>query len=171
MLELDADRWNSLRHAYGFASDIPAFLRQLENAPPRDDFQAEPYFTLWSSLYHQDEIYEASYAAVPHLLEAMRKDPENTNWSVAHLAARIELTRQKGRGPDVPDDLAGAYEEAIRQLPTLCFSMLSAQNERYLISIAAVALALSKGEAKLAEAYDELGIDNADDFLVWFMNR
>ena len=57
-LPLDSPRWPELNHAYGKASDIPALLRQLDSFPPSgpDD---EPWFSLWSALAHQGDVYPA----------------------------------------------------------------------------------------------------------------
>lgn len=67
MLELDSPRWKKLKHAYGKASDIPALLERLKTAPPPADWQSEPWFSLWSALCHQHDVYTASYAALPHI--------------------------------------------------------------------------------------------------------
>ena len=62
LLDLDDGGWAQLEHAYGSAADIPALLRQLRSFPPGRDYQSEPYFSLWSALCHQGEVYTASYA-------------------------------------------------------------------------------------------------------------
>jgi hypothetical protein len=71
MLPLDSPRWSELKHAYGFASDVPGLLSQLVAFPAEATYQDEPWFTLWSSLYHQGDIYPASFAAVPHIVAAL----------------------------------------------------------------------------------------------------
>ena len=171
MLALESDRWATLSHAYGAAHDIPDLLRQLDDAPPGEDWQAEPYFTLWSALYHQDDIYDASYAAVPHLVAQCQVAPMKTQWTVAHLATRIELARQRRWGPEIPNDLQAAYRDAIQRLPHACLDMLSAQNEKNLISISAAAVALLHGEVDLAEAYEELQREQAKDAIEWLKSR
>lgn len=72
MLQLDSDQWTRLRHAYGEASNIPALLRALPTAEVKRGADAEPWMSLWSSLCHQCDVYSASYAAVPHIVEAAR---------------------------------------------------------------------------------------------------
>lgn len=68
MIELGDPRWEKLSHAYGSAADIPELLRQLAGATgPKIRYDSEPWFTLWSSLCHQGDVYDASYAALPHL--------------------------------------------------------------------------------------------------------
>ena len=56
MLSLDDTQWAELSHAYGRASDIPALLRQLY-ALPHASGQEEPWFSLWSALAHQGDVY------------------------------------------------------------------------------------------------------------------
>ena len=56
MLKLDSPRWSELDHAYGKAADIPSLLRQLNDVPTSEGRQ-EPWFTLWSALAHQGDVY------------------------------------------------------------------------------------------------------------------
>ena len=70
MLALDDPRWGELEHAYGSAADVPGLLRELAASPaPTGSYSGEPWFSLWSRLCHQDEVYAASYATVPHVVE------------------------------------------------------------------------------------------------------
>jgi hypothetical protein len=70
MLSLDDPRWNELNDAYGSAAKIPSLLRQLgANTKPSNGVESELWFSLWSALYHQGDIYTASYAAVPHITQ------------------------------------------------------------------------------------------------------
>lgn len=55
-LPLDSARWATLEHAYGKASDLPAMLRQLD-ALPEAIGNEEPWFSLWSALAHQGDVY------------------------------------------------------------------------------------------------------------------
>ena len=105
--------WSRLRHAYGRATDVPALLARARNAPPPSSYQDEPWFTLWSALYHQDDIYSASYAAVPELV-AMASDcgPKIAAESL-FLAASIELRRNEQGAPEVPGDLVAGYSQAL----------------------------------------------------------
>jgi len=72
MLDLDDPRWSDLTHAYGKASDIPDLLRQLDKLPLATG-DAEPWFSLWSALAHQGDVYPASFAAVPHVVAMLAK--------------------------------------------------------------------------------------------------
>jgi hypothetical protein len=61
-LDLGSPRWSELQHAYGSGVNIPALLRKA--AAGDDDAVAD----LFGSILHQNSVYSASYAAVPHLV-------------------------------------------------------------------------------------------------------
>ena len=114
MLPLDDPHWSSLADAYGAASGIPDLLRALAVDPrPKPGYQAEPWFSLWSGLCHQDDVYTASYAAVPHIVAIATGAPGPIDFSFFMLPAAIEIARNKGRGPTVPAELAPAYHAAL----------------------------------------------------------
>ena len=104
--------WSALRHAYGAAGDIPALLARARVAPPPVDYKSEPWFTLWSSLYHQDDIYSASVAAVPELVALAAERRELAPESL-FLAASIELQRNLAMAPEVSPSLKMAYERSL----------------------------------------------------------
>lgn len=171
MLALTSPRWETLSDAYGSAANIPQLLRQLEKAPPYEDYQTEPYFSLWSGLYHQNDIYTGSYAALPHLANACRANPSSTAWTVLHLMVRIEFARLKLWGPPMPEDLEAAYFSAIADLPQIAIDMLHDQKDPSLTVIAAAGLAVAKGDVPLAEAIMELEGETIDAFLDWVKAR
>ncbi len=105
--------WASLRHAYGPADDIPPLLARARTAPPPTDYRSEPWFTLWSSLYHQDDIYSASYAAVPELVDLAAECEAGIAAESLFLAASIELRRHEPGAPDIPSTLRADYERAV----------------------------------------------------------
>jgi hypothetical protein len=87
MLSLDSPHWRELQHAYGSAADIPPLLRALESLPPSAG-REEPWFTLWSALAHQGDVYSASFAAVPHVIRAL---------SIASARAHFRSSRRSSR--------------------------------------------------------------------------
>jgi hypothetical protein len=95
MLPLNSPTWADLRDAYGASSDIPGLLRDLEALPPNEGAEAEPYFSLWSALCHQGDVYTASYAAVPHLVRVAASAPERVPWTVFQMVACIEIARSQ----------------------------------------------------------------------------
>ena len=88
-LALDSPRWAELQHAYGGAEDIPALLRQLGSAA--NDTDDEPWFTLWSSLAHQGDVYSASFATVPHVIDAIARNPTGVAFDFFQFPAWIEI--------------------------------------------------------------------------------
>lgn len=162
MIELDDPRWRKLSHAYGTAADIPELLRQLARATgPKVGYQSEPWFTLWSSLCHQGDVYDASYAALPHIVEIAVSAKEPIDFSFFQLPAAIEIARNSGNGPPVPADMAEAYSHAVSRL-TECVAVHRHEDwdEPTLLS-AVSALAAAKGHHRIAEA-----IMNLDDDLI-----
>jgi hypothetical protein len=111
--------WASLQHAYGPAGDIPALLAQARTGDAPVNFQSEPWFTLWSSLDHQGDVYSASYAAVPELVDVAAERLDAVRVESLYLAACIELDRQSPRAPAIPEDLRKEYDQAIKRAAVL----------------------------------------------------
>jgi hypothetical protein len=62
---LDDVPWQSLRHAYGTAEDVPVLIRTLTRS---DDQQEDALADLLGNIWHQGTVYEASSFAVPFLV-------------------------------------------------------------------------------------------------------
>lgn len=162
MIELDDPRWETLSHAYGSAGDVPKLLWHLAGATgPKIRNNSEPWFTLWSSLCHQGDVYDASYAALPHIVEIACNANGPIDFSFFQLPAAIEIARHGGKGPPVPTDLAASYRDAVLRL-TECVALHRHEDwdEPMLLS-AASAMAVAKGHHRVAEA-----IMNLDDDLI-----
>jgi hypothetical protein len=165
MLRLDSPNWSQLQHAYGAASDIPDMLRQLEAFPPHEGHEAPPYFMLWSSLCHQDDVYTASYAAVPHLIRILASAPTRAHWDFFLLPTCIEISRLRGRGPDIPAELRDAYFSALQRIPSLGAAAAEAQWDEIYCRAVAAAIAVAKGQPALGEAILELDPDGVREFM------
>jgi hypothetical protein len=94
VLSLQSARWSELQHAYGRAADIPSLLEHLRELP-KSEGEAEPWFTLWSALAHQGDVYSASFAAVPHVVAALATDPARADASFFQFPAWVEICRAK----------------------------------------------------------------------------
>ncbi len=162
MIELGDPCWEKLSHAYGSAADVPELLRQLAGATgPKIRYDSEPWFTLWSSLCHQGDVYDASYAALPHIVEIACNAKGPIDFSFFQLPAAIEIARHSGKGPPVPTDLADAYSDAVSRL-TECVALHRHEDwDQPTLLSAASALAAAKGHHRVAEA-----IMNLDDDLI-----
>ncbi len=160
MLSLESQDWRSLRHAYGEASDIPDLLRQLAlNAAPKSRYDEEPWFTLWSSLCHQEDVYDASYATVPHIVTIGIECVGPIDSGFFLLPACIEVFRNNGRGPQVPAELSEAYFAALTGLHECAYRHASDKWDSAMAQSVAAALAAAAGQLKLAEAILKLDDD------------
>jgi hypothetical protein len=169
MLALDDPRWGELPHAYGMASDIPALLRQLDLLPEAAG-NAEPWHSLWSALAHQGDVYPASFAAVPHVVAALAKDPAAADAAYFQFPAWVECCRAS-QDMQVPEDLLWAYQSALSQLPGLVAAASKRPWNEDFMRCALAAIAAAKGQPLIAEAIMELDRGVADEFLKWFHDR
>lgn len=70
MLEgLNKVEWSKLKHAYGSAEDAPDFIVKLLSTDA--DEREEAYEYLYSAIWHQGTVYEATAYVVPFLLEIL----------------------------------------------------------------------------------------------------
>jgi hypothetical protein len=114
VLPRDTQIWGRLRHAYGSAGDIPGLLNQLEECvvlPAR--WQEEPLRSLTQALCHQRGTANASYAAVPHLVDIAAGRPPTERGAVLHLVGAIAAYAELG--PPIPKELRSGYETALRR--------------------------------------------------------
>ena len=169
MLSLDSPRWSELEHAYGLASDIPALLRQLESFPSSGD-DSEPWFSLWSALCHQDDVYTASFAAVPHIVRVLASDPRRADFSFFQLPACIEIARARDEFP-VPPDLRQPYADALQRLPELAGAAAARPWDEDLLCCVLAAVAAAKGFPSVAKAALELSPQTAERFMEWFYEQ
>ena len=87
--ELDAIPWASLTHAGGSAADVPDLLRALRATPRGVKWDESPLSTLFTNIWHQGTVYEATAYAVPFLLE-LAADPRNPlRVDILHLLSVI----------------------------------------------------------------------------------
>ncbi len=165
----DARGWADLRHAYGPAGDIPELLRRLATLPASNG-RDEPWFSLWSALAHQGDVYSASFAAVPHVVRALSIAPSTADSSFFHFPAWVEICRQKTATP-IPEDLRQAYFDALALLPSLVAAAAQRECEGDRLACLLSAIAAAKGFAGVAEAAQELTPEVAADFTEWFFKR
>ena len=169
VLSLDSPKWSELIHAYGAATDIPDLLRQLEQMPPYEG-ENEPWFSIWSALAHQGDVYSASFAAVPHVVRILAQAPDKADFSYFQFPAWVEICRQK-KSVDIPKELASDYFVALQQLPSLVAQAADHEWDEALLLCALSAIAASKGYIKVAEAAQELTSSVAEEFLQWLISK
>jgi len=80
--------WKTLNHAYGSAEDVPDLIRALANEG--DDIRDNTLYTLYSNLWHQGTVYQATAYAVPFLIELLNVPQVTRKYDIliylAHLA-------------------------------------------------------------------------------------
>ena len=151
MLNLNDPRWGSFEDAYGNASRVPDLLRAvLANKSQKNDLQSGPWFDLWSRLYHQGSIYNASYAAVPVLAEAIKQADGPIVMDIFLLPVSIELARRGDSAPALPDEIATDYHKAIKDLGSLAGRYMSEDDDAYLRKAAEAAELISSGKVEEA---------------------
>lgn len=170
MLALDSPRWSTLQTAYGAAGDVPDILRALESVPNSDDWRDEPWFSIWSALAHQGDVYSASFAAVPHVVGTLAAAPDRAGFNYFAFPTVVEICRQKTAEP-IPEDLHESYTTAIALLPLLASEAANRPWDEPMLQSVLGAIAVAKGPVEVAEAASELTLDVARDFLVWFAER
>lgn len=169
MLSLDSPRWNELCHAYGNASDIPVLLARLVEMP-QSNGEEEPWFSLWSSLAHQGDVYSASFAAVPHVIEALARSPLKADSAYFQFPAWIEICRQRHKS-SIPGDLEADYFASLARFPKLVAAASEGNWDSEMLQCAMAALAVAKGNTQFAEVALELTADVASEFMEWFYER
>jgi hypothetical protein len=141
MLDLNSPNWSTYTQAYGDASKVTALFAKLRAATPAqwDDAKAE----LTNAIMHQGDVYTATYAIAPHLLEyAAELGPGKQSDG---LLFTIAYASRGGPGPDVPDALEDAWDDAQDEARDLILERLlrSETSEEYTSCLIAGLLYLS----------------------------
>ena len=144
-------------------------LRQLADLPSSEN-DSEPWFSLWSALAHQGDVYSASFAAVPHVIKALASAPLKAEFSYFQFPVWVEVCRKKN-GVEIPEDLQAAYFASLSQLPSLVASAATREWEPEFLCCALSAIAAAKGQTSVAEAVLELTPEVAEEFMAWFFAR
>lgn len=152
MLDLQNSRWTELSHAYGEASDIPALLVQLKTTPGPVEYESEPWFSLWSALCHQSDVYTASFAAIPHVVLIAKTKPLAERINYIHFVSAVEAYRHKTTAPQIPSDLKQSYDFALEQITPLILDCLQKNwsDEDYQVLLGSMAVV--RGKYKLGWA-------------------
>jgi hypothetical protein len=162
--------WKELNHAYGSAENIPLLLSQLSSFPDETPSEQEPWVSLWSSLYHQGDIYSASFASVPEIVKHLLKSPQSATFSFFALPASIEVARVKAN-VTVPSELSSAYFEAIRNLAAVAANWAGAKSDVLISQAAVAAFAVSVGQHGYAELALEIPPEEIPGVFAWYWER
>jgi hypothetical protein len=148
LLELSDPRWKELEGGYRVPYDASIALRQLEKANDIQD-TAIIYQELWNELHHQGDLGLASYYAVPHMVR-IAQEKKLVDYNVLSLVSLIEIERYKNNNPALPKALTSSYQDALNNLLELVEIILNQNWNLETTSIALMAIAISKGQVKLA---------------------
>jgi hypothetical protein len=140
MVTLDDSRWKTLEGGYRTWFDPRP---QLSKLAANNDTKAA-WRELWEELHHQGDVGEASYAAVPQLVRIYRERGV-IEWNTYAIVAVIELARDGGKNPKVPEWLKEDYFHAIRNLAEVgAAEVLKAKNFEDIQAILSI-LAIAAG--------------------------
>src|SRR5712692_9007511 len=97
MLErLSSIDWSELSHAYGSADDVPQLISDLTSLD--DEARGRALGTLFTNIYHQGTVYQASIYAAPFLIELVQQeevlDRDDILLLLAYLATGNAYHRQ-----------------------------------------------------------------------------
>jgi hypothetical protein len=146
MLSLDDPRWQQLCGGYRIPFDPRPFLIQIERDPSSKNWEL-----LIEGSYHQGDVGEASYAAVPQIVRiALKHSPLDVD--ALTFVTRIEVARRSERNPPLPDWLRTEYESAIEQLAREALIRFEQLGSVDLVRGALGIIAAWKGQTECARA-------------------
>ncbi|MFF8287849.1 PBS lyase [Streptomyces sp. NPDC016309] len=102
---IDEVDWASLGHAYGPADDVPGLLRGLASPDPVEREVALD--GMYGAVHHQGEVYDATLACIPFLLELVADPEVQDRGCVVELLTSIggiDLGGDEGLDELDPDD-------------------------------------------------------------------
>ena len=164
LIALDDPRWAELQHAYGAADDIPELLANLsipKAERSEDDPIEDTWEELWSSLCHQGDVYSASFAAVPHIVNALPAEADSDDWQFISLPKCIE-TQRCHRGMEIPAELEPEYSEAIQRMGRHAGMLVATPQEAWKTSAFFAAIAIAHGHTAMARLHTEISSDEMD---------
>lgn len=159
MLPLDDPRWEGYVGGYQVPYDASGAIRRLRDGP--DPLAALD--ELAEELCHQGDLGPASYAALPWLLDYVRRQPELDARAVG-LILTIELGRPFQREA-MPPELHAGYDAAIASLADVVLSKRGGWWSDDQVGVASAVLALSQGNRWFARTYFELDRWMLDEML------
>lgn len=146
-LPLDSQRWAALRHGFGTAEDVPRLLEHLPRVSAEQ--RRELWFGLWHLLWRDGVVFDASIAAVPHIV-AFAADADVEERAVAlHLAAAIAAARLEG---ELDPGLLAPARRAVAGMAELVVRSVAEPWSADATQIFCGALAISRGHAALGGA-------------------
>lgn len=164
MIDLNDARFKNLAGAYRKPYDVSHSLRTMEaNGPSQELWDG-----LWSNLYHQGQIGEASLAAVPCMARVMKMQ-KTRDWNLYALAGIIELSRNVNGNPEVPDWLSLDYRTGLGDLMEMGINDLRLNIDMYTLRSILGFISLMKGSNDTARLLLELDESEIREILSDYM--
>lgn len=151
MLDLSSPRWKELGHAYGSGADIPNLLCQLETALAQENYKSEPWYSIWSALCHQGDVYTATYAAMPHIIDMARRKRAREQFDCLSFVAYAEACRHRKGAPPIPADLKDDYLASIEAAQEIFLASLKQKWDEEETKTLLGGFAAAKGYPKLGD--------------------
>ncbi len=86
---IDNIPWSSLKHAYGFADDVPQQIKDLGSQD--DQIRESALYELYGNVYHQGTRYEASPYVVPFIYELLQSEKVAKKEELIYFLVSIAL--------------------------------------------------------------------------------
>ena len=80
---------------------MPLDPRPLVQKLESEHYNQEAWNELWDELHHQGDVGDASYAAVPLIVDSHRKRG-TPDWNPYAIVSVIDLARTRSDNPEVP---------------------------------------------------------------------
>jgi len=164
-LPLHDPKWDTLYGGYRVPYNPSSALQAIHENGSTETAYAE----LWQELHHQGDIGDASYAAVPHLIEAIAEQ-RTVDWNPYALIATIEIARLNGN-PPIPGWLEEEYANSIKSLADYALRDLASTNDALTIRCLLAAVALSKGIRKLGAILSHLDDSEYDELTETYFGK
>lgn len=161
MIPLSSEIWKELGGGYRIKYNPVDALKKLYESPHDE----AAWHELWNELHHQNDVGQASYAAVPHILEIERR-AEKLNWNGFALIAQIEFCRPTNEPPRA-GEIADGYKRAWDELLTVVANHQDRDWDGDLTPCILSCIAYSRGQRLLGWAALEMNNKIAPDFLKW----
>jgi hypothetical protein len=107
-------RWATYRGGYRAPYNVVPLIQRLQREGTSEKF----WEVVWQELHHQGDVGEATYAAVPYLVDH-QSHQRGIDDQVFHFCAIVELARPENENPPVPKELSRSYATALDKLPII----------------------------------------------------
>lgn len=156
---LTAPDWKTLTGGYRTPYDPRGAVLRLRTNP----LDSDAWHELWNELYHQGNVGDASYAAVPLLVQACGAGLRD--WNFFSLVSTVEVARHRKVNPELPTWLRSEYEASLNRAADLALNDLQSASELLVIRSALSVVALARGDLRMGTLLSVLDGSDIDEQL------